>query len=107
MRDPELSARIIETVAKNVSVPVTVKIRKGWDKGHCNAVSFAQMAEQAGASAIAVHGRTKTQMYAGVADWDCITAVKQAVSIQSLQTEMFFPVGMLHIFYAIPVLTWQ
>lgn len=84
MRDPELAARIIEAVVKSVSVPVTVKIRKGWDKGHVNAVSFAQMAEQAGASAIAVHGRTKTQMYAGVADWDCITAVKRAVSIPVL-----------------------
>lgn len=84
MRDPERAAQIIEAVADSVPVPVTVKIRKGWDKGHVNAVSFAQMAEQAGAAAIAVHGRTKTQMYAGVADWDIITAVKQAVSVPVL-----------------------
>ncbi len=84
MRDPERAAQIIEAVAGSVPVPVTVKIRKGWDKGHVNAVSFAQMAEQAGAAAIAVHGRTKTQMYAGVADWDIITAVKQAVSVPVL-----------------------
>lgn len=81
MKDPEKASRIIERVVKSVSVPVTVKFRKGWDGGHVNAVAFGQMCEQAGASAIAVHGRTKTQMYSGVADWDIIREVKKAVKI--------------------------
>lgn len=81
MRTPELAARIVEAVVKGGGVPVTVKFRKGWDKGHVNCVEFAQLMEQAGASAVAVHGRTRVQMYAGVADWDCIREVKQAVSI--------------------------
>ena len=66
---------------KAVPVPVTVKMRKGWDKSSCNAPELAAMLEQAGASAIAVHGRTKTMLYSGVADWDCIRAVKEAVKI--------------------------
>lgn len=81
MRTPELAARIVEAVVKGGGVPVTVKFRKGWDKGHVNCVEFAQLMEQAGASAVAVHGRTRVQMYSGVADWDCIRDVKQAVSI--------------------------
>ncbi len=81
MRRPELAEQIVRTVAAAVSVPVTVKIRKGWDKGSVNAVEFAQMLEQAGASAVCVHGRTRVQMYAGRADWDSIRAVKQAVHI--------------------------
>jgi len=64
-----------------VSIPVTVKFRKGWDGGSVNAVEFARMCEEAGASAVAVHGRTKVQMYAGRADWDIIREVKRAVSI--------------------------
>ena len=66
---------------KAVPVPVTVKMRKGWDKGSCNAPELAVMLEQAGTAAIAVHGRTKTMLYSGVADWDCIRAVKEAVEI--------------------------
>ena len=81
MRDPELAGRIIEAVVKAVDVPVTVKFRKGWDGGNVNAVAFAQMCQQAGAAAIAVHGRTRVQMYAGRADWDIIRQVKEAVKI--------------------------
>ena len=81
MKDPEKAARIVEAVCGAVSVPVTVKMRKGWDKGSCNAPVLAAMLEQAGAAAIAVHGRTKTMLYSGVADWDCIHAVKEAVKI--------------------------
>ena len=81
MKDPEKAARIVEAVCGAVNVPVTVKMRKGWDKGSCNAPVLAAMLEQAGAAAIAVHGRTKTMLYSGVADWDCIRAVREAVRI--------------------------
>lgn len=81
MRDPELAGRIIEAVVKAVKVPVTVKFRKGWDGGSVNAVEFARVCQQAGAAALAVHGRTRVQMYAGRADWDIIREVKRAVSI--------------------------
>lgn len=81
MLDPEKAMKIIEAVKKHVACPVTIKIRKGWDKGKVNAVEFARMAEEAGAAAIAVHGRTRAQMYAGIADWDVIRAVKQNVKI--------------------------
>ena len=81
MRTPETARAIIEAVVKAVACPVTVKFRKGWDNGHVNAVEFAQMCEAAGASAVAVHGRTRVQMYEGRADWDIIRDVKRAVSI--------------------------
>lgn len=81
MKDPEKAARIVEAVCGAVSVPVTVKMRKGWDKGSCNAPVLAAMLEQAGAAAIAVHGRTKTMLYSGLADWDSIRAVREAVRI--------------------------
>ena len=81
MKDPELAARIVEAVVKAVSVPVTVKFRKGFDGGCVNAVEFARLMEQAGASAVAVHGRTRAQMYSGRADWDVIRDVKKAVGI--------------------------
>ena len=81
MKDPEKAARIVEAVVRAVPVPVTVKMRKGWDKGSCNAPVLAAMLEQAGAAAIAVHGRTKTMLYSGLADWDSIRAVREAVRI--------------------------
>lgn len=81
MRDPELAGRIVEAVVKAVDLPVTVKFRKGFDKGSVNAVPFAQTCEAAGAAAVTVHGRTRAQMYAGQADWDIIRDVKNAVSI--------------------------
>ena len=81
MKDPEKAARIAEAVVKASPVPVTVKMRRGWDKGSINAVELAKMLEQAGVSAIAVHGRTLTQMYAGQEDWTTIREVKQAVRI--------------------------
>lgn len=84
MLDPDKAMKIIEAVNKSVSCPVTVKIRKGWDRGKVNAVEFAKMAEAAGAAAIAVHGRTRVQMYAGTADWDIIREVKRQVTIPVL-----------------------
>ena len=81
MRDPELAGRIVEAVKAAVTVPVTVKFRKGWDGGSVNAVAFARILEQAGADALTVHGRTRSQMYAGKADWDIIRDVVAAVKI--------------------------
>lgn len=81
MRTPELAEEIVRAVRQAVTVPVTVKMRKGWDKGSVNCVELAQRCERAGAAMIAVHGRTKVQLYSGRADWDAIRAVKQSVSI--------------------------
>ena len=81
MKNPEKAARIASAVVAAVSVPVTVKMRRGWDKGSINAVELAKMLESAGVSAIAVHGRTRMQMYGGQADWNTIREVKQAVKI--------------------------
>ena len=81
MRDPEKAARIAQAVVEASPVPVTVKMRRGWDKGSINAVELSRMLEQAGVSALAVHGRTRAQMYAGQADWVTIRQVKAAVSI--------------------------
>ena len=81
MKDPTLAERIISSVAKASDIPVTVKIRAGWDSDSVNAVEFAERAESAGAAAVIVHGRTKAQMYAPPVDTDIIAKVKKAVSI--------------------------
>jgi tRNA-dihydrouridine synthase B len=81
MRDPERAYAIIRAVSSAAGRPVTVKIRKGWDRGDVNAVEFAKMAQDAGASAVTVHGRTRAQLYSGTADWDIIREVKRALSI--------------------------
>ena len=75
MRKADLASSIVEKVASSVSVPVTVKIRKGWDEESVNAVEFATRMEDSGAVCIAVHGRTSSQQYSGCADWEIIKAV--------------------------------
>lgn len=81
MKNPALVEKIVSKTVKAISKPVTVKIRKGFDEEHVNAVEVAKAAEAAGASAVAVHGRTREQYYAGKADWDIIAKVKKAVRI--------------------------
>ena len=81
MQKPELVAEIVRKVTKAVTVPVTIKIRKGWDDRSVNAVEIAQAAEENGAKAVTVHGRTREQFYTGQADWEIIKKVKQAIKI--------------------------
>ena len=81
MLNPELAGRIVKEVSKAVSLPVTVKFRKGFDDDHINAPEFAKIMEENGAAAVAVHGRTRVQYYTGEADWNIIKEVKKAVSI--------------------------
>jgi nifR3 family TIM-barrel protein len=81
MRTPELAVEIVRQVAGACGVPVTVKMRRGWSADDADAVEFAQAMEEAGASAITVHGRTRDQFYRGKADWGAIAAVKAAVSV--------------------------
>ncbi len=84
MKNPLLAGSIIEKTAKAIHKPVTVKIRKGFDDAHVNAVEMAKIAQESGAAAVAVHGRTREQYYSGKADWDIIAQVKQAVKIPVL-----------------------
>ena len=81
MKTPELAAEIVKAAVSAAECPVTVKFRSGWDDEHINAVSFAVLMEQAGASALAVHPRTRAQMYSGRADWKIVKEVKSAVKI--------------------------
>ena len=81
MRTPELAGAIVEAVKKAVDVPVTVKCRLDWDKGSVNVLEFAKRMEDCGADMLTVHGRTRSQLYSGVADWDTIRKVKQELSV--------------------------
>ncbi len=81
MRTPELAGEIVRAVVKAVDVPVTVKCRLGWDKGNINILSFAKRMEDNGAAMLAVHGRTRSMLYSGAADWDMIAKVKQQSGI--------------------------
>lgn len=81
MRTPELAGEIVRAVAAAVSVPVTVKCRLGWDKGSINVLDFTRRMEQNGAALVTVHGRTRSMLYTGVADWDMIRKVKEQLSI--------------------------
>ena len=81
MRTPELAGEIVAAVVKEVDVPVTVKCRLGWDKGSINVLDFTKRMEDNGASAVTVHGRTRSMLYSGKADWDMIAKVKQQLSV--------------------------
>ena len=81
MRDPALAGEIVRAAAQAAHVPVSVKFRKGWDAAHENAETFARVCEENGASYLTIHGRTREQMYSGVADRACMARVKQAVKI--------------------------
>jgi tRNA-dihydrouridine synthase B len=81
MRTPELAERIVAAVSRAVDVPVTVKCRLGWDKGSINVLDFTKRMEDAGAAMLTVHGRTRSMLYSGVADWDTIRKVKEQLSV--------------------------
>ena len=84
MRTPELAGEIVKAVVKTVDVPVTVKCRLGWDKGSINVLDFTKRMEDCGAAMVAVHGRTRSMLYSGTADWDLIAKVKSQLSIPVL-----------------------
>ena len=81
MKNPKLSEQVMRAVVEHYTKPVTLKIRKGWDDNSVNAVEIAKIAEQAGISALAIHGRTREQYYSGKADWDIIKEIKDSISI--------------------------
>ncbi|MBR3557066.1 MAG: tRNA dihydrouridine synthase DusB [Oscillospiraceae bacterium] len=99
MRDLPLAGRILEAVVKASDVPVTVKFRKGWDGGSVNAVELAKLAEECGAAALCVHGRTRAQSYSGRADWEIIRDVKAAVTVPVIANgDVFEPEDVQRIF---------
>lgn len=81
LKNPDLAFSVAEAAVKNTDVPVTVKIRTGWDENNINAIKIAKGLENCGVSAIAIHGRTRNQFYSGVADWDIIREVKESINI--------------------------
>ena len=98
MKHPDLAVKVAEAVIRGAKCPVTVKFRLGWDKGSINCVEFAKAMEEAGAAAVAVHGRTKVQMYSGTANWDWIREVKRAVKIPVIANgDVFSPQDALRI----------
>lgn len=101
MRDIDKAVRVAEAVVKASPVPVTVKMRRGWDKGSINAVELSRALEQVGVAAVTIHGRTRAQMYAGEADWTTTRAVKEAVNIPVIANgDVFSPQDALSLLHA-------